>query len=439
MVGAPDGEFVLYWMDASLRTRYNPALEFAISEANRLAKPLVVAHLLRSGYQGQNWRQIRFAIDALRALATAISDRGARFLTLVGTLEEEIVPLAQRSALVVSDVSYRREHREERQLLASLSARKTVLLESNVVVPAARVTDKREYAARTIRPKILRAKEDWLLLPEPLSAEFSGVNLILPKGASASTLSQVDFPGIDTTVQPVAEVVGGEMIALKLLNSFLREGIHRFDAERNDPLAEATSELSPYLRFGMIHPAEVVIRAREVLPPGDPNLETLEEELIVRRELAVNFLSFEEEYDRYSALPEWSQITLGEHRHDLRPHVYDIEALVEASTHDPYWNASMREMVDTGRMRGYMRMYWGKKILEWSESPKEAFETTLYLNNRFFYDGGDPNSYANVAWIFGLHDRPWKEREIFGKVRYMNANGLRRKFDIERYAEQHGG
>src|SRR5262249_36098671 len=154
------------------------------------------------------------------------------------------------------------------------------------------------------------------------------------------------------------------------------------------------------------------------------------------RELAMNFVYFREHYDRFECLPEWARQTLAKHRKDPRPHHYTARQLDAAETHDPYWNASMREMRHTGFMHNYMRMYWGKKILEWSREPEAAYETTLALNNRYFLDGRDPNSFGNVAWIFGQHDRPWGERPIFGTVRYMNAKGLERKCDIRAYVQK---
>jgi deoxyribodipyrimidine photo-lyase len=160
------------------------------------------------------------------------------------------------------------------------------------------------------------------------------------------------------------------------------------------------------------------------------------EELLVRRGLAYNYVWFNPDYDRYEALPDWARKTLKEHSGDERRHTYTMDELVSAKTHDPYWNIAMREMLVTGFMHNYMRMYWGKKILEWTDAPSEAFVRVLSLNNRLFLDGRDPNSYANVGWVFGLHDRPWTERDVFGKVRYMNANGLKRKFDMERYEEK---
>lgn len=162
------------------------------------------------------------------------------------------------------------------------------------------------------------------------------------------------------------------------------------------------------------------------------------EELIVRRELALNFVNYTANYDQFDALPPWAQRTLSQHARDHRPQTYSRDELERAATHDPYWNAAMHEMTATGYMHNYMRMYWGKRILEWKKTPREAFADSLYLNNKYFLCGRDPNAYANVAWLFGLHDRPWGKRPIFGTVRYINAAGLERKFDMYRYIETVG-
>jgi len=199
-------------------------------------------------------------------------------------------------------------------------------------------------------------------------------------------------------------------------------------------VAQGTSTMSPYMHFGQISPVELamVVGAAKGVPDADRDVYV--EELIVRRELAVNFCYYQSAYDSYESLPAWSKKTLAEHRNDPRPYGHTLKQLETAQTNDPYWNAAQREMTATGFMHNYMRMYWGKRILEWAPTPQRAYEWTLHLNNKYFIDGRDPNAYANVGWIFGLHDRPWgPERKIFGKVRYMNAAGLERKFDMDAY------
>ena len=191
--------------------------------------------------------------------------------------------------------------------------------------------------------------------------------------------------------------------------------------------------MSKYLHFGQVSPAWLAMEARKQKRAGRENVISFIDELLVRRELAVNFCHFNERYDEYEALPEWARKSLGKHRRDRREHTYSRAELEAGATYDPYWNAAMREMRVTGYMHNYMRMYWGKKILEWSATPEAAHATALAINNKYFLDGRDANSFANVGWLFGLHDRPWPERKVFGKVRYMNAAGLERKCDIRGY------
>jgi deoxyribodipyrimidine photo-lyase len=244
---------------------------------------------------------------------------------------------------------------------------------------------------------------------------------------------------IDRSVGPIQRFRGGTVEARKHLTKFLQQGLPGYAVARNDPADPQCSNLSPYLHFGQISPVEVALAIGEGKQGSQQDRDIYLEELIVRRELAVNFVQFQPHYDRYRALPSWAQETLRQHADDPRPLRYSRAQLESAATHDPYWNAAMQEMLQTGYMHNYMRMYWGKKILEWSNTPQYAFSTALLLNNKYFVDGRDPNSYAGVAWIFGVHDRPWQERPIFGKIRYMNAAGLEREFDIKayvRWAEQ---
>jgi deoxyribodipyrimidine photo-lyase len=234
-------------------------------------------------------------------------------------------------------------------------------------------------------------------------------------------------------VQPVASFKGGSSRALERLEQFCKNSLPYYHTLRNDPAQEHQSNLSPYLHFGQISPLTVALAVKAARGAPQEARDAFLEELIVRRELAVNFVYYEQNYHSYDCLPDWAKRTLDEHRKDERPHLYSREQLEAAHTHDPYWNAAMEEMRLTGKMHGYMRMYWGKKILEWSETPERAYATALHLNNRYFLDGRDPNSFAGVAWCFGKHDRPWTERPIFGKTRYMADSGLRRKFDMDGY------
>jgi deoxyribodipyrimidine photo-lyase len=306
------------------------------------------------------------------------------------------------------------------------------------VVPVETVTDKAEYAARTIRPKIHEHLEAFLSVPAAVPVEHPSTDLNVSEGLSLDDVSAVtDRLDLDRSVHPVTPLYrGGRTEAVQILDGFLDEHLEGYDANRNQMQTNAVSHMSKYLHFGQISPVWLVrqIRGAEA---SQSDVESYVEEVVVRRELAMNHVHFRPDtYDSFDCLPDWARETLADHADDEREYVYSREALAQSETHDPYWNAAMTEMRETGYMHNYMRMYWGKKILEWSPDPQTAFERTLALNNRYFLDGRDPNSYANVAWVFGLHDRGWKERPVYGKVRYMSRGGLERKADPDAYVEK---
>lgn len=260
---------------------------------------------------------------------------------------------------------------------------------------------------------------------DSLGLRFDSLDL----GDADAVLASMD---VDRSVGRVRRYVGGAGQARKLLRRFLSAKLKDYAALRNDPSLDIQSHMSPYLHFGQISPLEIALavpRSRA----GEKSKEAYLEELLVRRELAVNFVFYNPRYDEYAAVPHWARTTLKAHAGDRREHVYTPEQLASSRTHDPYFNAAMAEMRLAGKMHNYMRMYWGKKIIEWTRSPRRAFRTMLALNNRYFLDGRDPASYTNVAWCFGKHDRPWTRRPVFGTVRYMNAAGLKRKFRIDDY------
>jgi len=293
---------------------------------------------------------------------------------------------------------------------------------------------KQEWSAATLRPKIQRLLDGYLGAPERAPRPVRDSLGLVVKGDIASLdAALLSSLPIDRSVPVVRGAPGGAREAARLLRDFVDTRLAFYGDERHDPGLGIASGLSPYLHFGQISPVRVaraVAGARGV-PEGAAA--AFREQLIVRRELSMNFAAHAAAYDSFAALPRWARTTLGAHARDPRPYRYNRAVLEAAATHDPYWNAAMREMKAAGRMHGYMRMYWGKKIIEWSVSPEAAYRTMLSLNNRWFLDGRDPSSYAGVAWCFGLHDRPWAERPVFGMVRYMNDAGLGRKFDMDEY------
>ena len=427
--------YVLYWMQAAQRARFNHALEYAVTLANDARVPLAAVFALVDDYPGANLRHYDFMIDGLIETTRALANRGIGMAICRENPETLIPRLAQNAAAVVTDDGYTRIQKRWRTVVAENCDVPVHLVSTNVVVPVEVASNKEEYGAYTLRPKIHRLLPQYLL---PLSLRNVGSDSLalrldadpLPHDKNA-ILDSLTF---NTTVSPAPGFVGGTNAGMMRLRQFIENALPRYESEGNDPTKNAESELSPYLHFGQISPVETAIH---IGLSGQSPAESYLEQLIVRRELAMNFTFYNPAYDSLACLPDWATATLNDHRNDRREFVYELEQWEQAQTHDPYWNAAQNQMMRTGKMHGYMRMYWGKKLLEWTRTPERAFEIAVALNDKYELDGRDPNGYAGIAWCFGKHDRPWKERAIFGKVRYMNAAGLRRKFDIDRYTEKY--
>ncbi len=431
-----DGRYVLYWMQQAQRVTTNHALGLAIELANERGLPVVVGFGLMDDYPEANRRHYAFMLEGLAEVAADLEDRRIRFVLRHGEPPRVALELAKEAAIVVCDRGYLRHQVAWREKVAEAAGCRVVQVESDVVVPVDLVSDKAEHAARTIRPKIARLRDDFLTGFEPEAVQHGALDLDLESDFDArDPAATLDRLKLDGDVGPVSRFRGGAAAARERLEAFIEEKLDGYADGRNEPVARQCSELSPYLHFGQISPLDLALAAREAEGIGSEDRSSFLEELIVRRELAMNFVAFTEDYDSYAMLPDWAQKTLDEHRRDEREHLYDAAALAAGETHDPYWNAAMREMRVSGYMHNYMRMYWGKKIIEWSKSPEDAYATALALNNRWFLDGRDPASFANIGWLFGLHDRAWTERPVFGKIRYMNDRGLKRKFDIAAYVE----
>jgi deoxyribodipyrimidine photo-lyase len=436
--GAPerDGDYVLYWMQQSQRAAFNPALEAAVACAARRNLPALVGFGLTDEYPDANARHYVFMLEGLRDVEEALRKRGIGFVLRRGAPDAVAVALAQRAALVVCDRGYLRHQKAWRERLAAAARCRVIQVEGDAVVPVECVSDKRESAARTIRPKIMRRRDDFLKPLRPARVTVKAGSLQLPGSLDLSDVTALTATlKVDHSIGAVPRLRGGSAQARRRLRAFLHGPLARYATARGEPADEQVSFLSPYLHFGQVSPVEVALAVAGSGARQD-NRSAYLEELIIRRELAINFVELEPHYDSYQCLPAWARATLDEHCRDQRPYLYSIERLIAADTHDPYWNAAMREMTLTGYMHNHMRMYWGKKILEWSKTPQQAFATALELNNRYFLCGRDASSYANVAWCFGLHDRPWPERPIFGKVRSMTAAGLERKTDIAAYVRR---
>jgi deoxyribodipyrimidine photo-lyase len=304
------------------------------------------------------------------------------------------------------------------------------VVDAHNLVPCWRASPKQEYAAHTFRPKVHRQLPDYLtefpeLLPHPHPPA--------DRFGSIPDWSALRRRTADPAVPAVAWLEPGEGAARRMLARFLTDKLTHYSERRNDPNAEGQSHLSPYLHFGQLAAQRIALAVKAAAVSEEAKKAFLEE-LIIRRELADNFCYYNRNYDSFTGFPAWAQETLNHHQPDARPYRYTLDQLDEAGTHDGLWNAAQIDMKRNGKLHGYLRMYWAKKILEWTESPERALEHTLYFNDRYELDGRDPNGYTGVAWsLGGVHDRPWPERPVFGKIRYMSAAGCRRKFDVKAY------
>jgi deoxyribodipyrimidine photo-lyase len=426
------GGYVLYWMQTSHRVEYNHALEFAILKANELRQPLIVFFGITDQFPEANERHYTFMLEGLKEVKHSLEKRGIQMVILHKSPEIGVLQLSKKASLVVVDRGYLRIQRGWRDDASKKINCPLIQVETDVVVPVEETSIKEEYAAATIRSKIKR-KLDAFLVPlkehEPitdsLSLDFDSFNI----GDVEKAISKLR---IDRSVKRVNGFHGGTKEGISHLEIFLESKLDRFPELRNDPTLDYLSHMSPYLHFGQISPLYIALKVSKTRSLG---AEAFLEELIIRRELSMNFVFYNEKYDSFTSIPDWAKKTLRTHQKDRRPYLYSRKELENAGTHDPYWNAAQKEMVIRGKMHGYMRMYWGKKILEWSKTPEEAFKIALYLNNKYELDGRDPNGFTGVAWCFGKHDRPWGERAIFGNVRYMNEKGLKRKFDVDKYVK----
>lgn len=422
------GRYVLYWMQQSQRSEYNHALEYAIESANELSVPVVVYFGLTDSYPEATERHYEFMLEGLRETKAALENRGIQLVVKYCSPASGASLIAKDACLIVADRGYLRHQVEWRDLVARRAECPVVMVESDLIVPVEEASPKEDYTAGTFRPKIRRKLSRYL---KPLEEH-------LPKKDSRnipfeSFALSTDRLEIDRSVLPVRWLKGGTSEAKRRLDAFTEEKLDYFEDLRNDPSRDLVSHLSPYLHFGQVSALYIALK---VAASDSSGKEAFLEELITRRELSMNFIHYNPRYDSFDSLPSWVEKTLQEHIKDHREYLYSMEELENAGTHDEYWNAAQKEMVVRGKMHGYMRMYWGKKIFEWSPDPKEAYRTACILNNRYSLDGRDPASYTGVAWCFGKHDRAWQERKVFGKVRYMNDRSLERKFDIARYVKK---
>lgn len=465
-----DGDYVLYWMTANRRTRWNYSLDRAVELCIELGKPLLILEALRCDYRWASDRLHRFVIEGMADNKAMLADLPVRYYPYLeiepGAGKGLLESLAEKACVVVAD---------EfpcfflPRMVSAVGKRLNVRLEqvdSNGILPL-RLACKAFSRAYDFRRFLQKNGRDWLQ-QAPKKSAFVGVELpaapsiprpilerwpeATDKQLSAENLSV--YP-IDHDVR-VAEFSGGRGAAEAALDQFLNDRLARYAEQRNQPSSNAASGFSPYLHFGHLSAHEVVAAvldseswspanlseknkgAREGWWGLSSNAESFLDELISWREVGYNFCFHNENYDQYESLPDWSRKTLEEHADDEREHLYDLDQFETAGTHDFLWNAAQRQLVKEGRMHNYLRMLWGKKILHWSASPQAALETMIQLNNKYAVDGRNPNSYSGIFWVLGRFDRAWQERPIFGKVRYMTSESTARKLKVKAYLEKYG-
>ena len=441
------GGFVLYWAQMNRRVEANHALAFAALLANEHQVPLLVYEGLTCTYPLANDRLHTFILEGVPGTAEALQRLGIGYFFYLRKTPQHpndvLYQLAAHALCVVTDDYPAFIAASHNAAVPEKIGVPYYAVDSSCVVPMS-LHDKRAYGAYTIRPKIKRELPAWLKHLEMPPVERAWNHEILPATLRVlhSQVTPQNIPelvqscAIDHSIPPSPTFRGGYAEARRHLEIFLENRLFRYAKESNQPSKRATSDLSPYLHFGQISSLEIALAVRSYAEEHKLMAEEFLEELIVRRELAFNFARFTPNMRSLDALPDWCKRTMAKHAADPRPYLYTPEQLERAETHDPLWNATQKEMLLRGKIHGYYRMYWGKKIMEWSPTYEQALQVMLHIHDVYALDGRDPNTYTNILWCFGLHDRPWGERAVFGQLRYMSFEGMKRKTSIDDYIKE---
>ena len=438
--GAPDpnGCCVVYWMQRAQRTLDNPALDLAVEAANALHQPVVIFFAPVPFYPHANLRHYAFLAQGIPDMAKSARQRGIGFV-LRRYPNHSLVRFSHevKASLVIGDENPLREPNHWREVAAKKLSVPFWTVDADVIVPS-KLLEKEQYAARIIRPRLQQRLEQWLPLAGNPGAKVEWQTprrlAALPDDGSINITE--DWKNLDRSVQPVDSFRGGTSEALRLLDDFVHRKLVHYPLNHGKPEIDGTSRLSPYFHFGHIGPHTVLHAVKNAKAPQAAKDDYINQ-FLTWRELSINFVHFNPLYDSIESAPNWAHKTLAAHAADPRPILFTREQFEFAQTHDELWNAAQLQMLHAGWMHNYLRMYWAKKILEWSPSPSAAYQTALYLNDKYFLDGRDPDGYAGVAWaIGGKFDRPWFDRPIFGTIRWMSGIAARKKFDADLYIAQ---
>lgn len=448
-----DGKSVVYVMSREQRVNYNFGLLAAIETSKRLKLPLLAFFNLYSKVNVRNGSQFIWMLEGLKEVELKLAELNIPFYILEGTFFDNLKMIERMysPALIYFDFSPLKSPRKKLDEFVKISEAICYVVDSHNLVPVWIASEKQEIAAQFLRRKIYKVWEDYM---SDFNCKESISNFI---NCYKGDLHRNDFKKFINNYNNEKlnnyeiRVKSGRNAGLKHLTEFIEKSLPNYFEKKNDPNFEATSNLSAYLHFGQISSLEVLLEIKKFykeifclykLDAGSDKLKlsiaSFIEELIIRKELAENYCYYNQNYDNFEGGSDWAKKSLIKHISDAREYIYTLEQFESGKTHDSAWNAAQIQLITTGKMHGYMRMYWAKKILEWSESVESAIKIATYLNDKYELDGYDPNGYAGIMWsICGVHDRPWGERKIFGNVRYMNYAGLKKKFDIEKYEQKY--
>jgi deoxyribodipyrimidine photo-lyase len=420
---------VVYWMSRDQRVHDNWALTLAQEYSKKYNLPLSVVFSIKSKFLDATIRQYDFMIKGLEEVETELNDKNISFFLLEGTPEETIPNFIKKHnvSLLITDFSPLKIGRKWRESIAKKIDIPMLEVDTHNIIPCWFVSNKQEFGAYTLRPKINKLLKEFLVEIPRIS-----------KSTHTIKKEKIDWKNVykkldvNKEVKPVDWVTPGYKAGMHVLKLFIENKLDKYDELRNDPTKDYQSNLSPYLHFGQVSAQRVALEVDKFSKPSPK--EAYLEELIIRKELSDNYCYFNHNYDNTDGFPDWAKKTLAETKNDKREYVYTKHELENSKTHDPLWNAAQNQMRNTGKMHGYLRMYWAKKLLEWTKTPEDALEIGIYLNDKYELDGRDPSGYTGLAWsIGGVHDRAWFPRPVFGKIRYMNYNGCKSKFDVEKY------
>jgi len=423
---------MLYWMSRDHRADDNWALLISQKLSQRDKVPLAVVFCLTPQFLGATFRQYSFMIHGLQEVEQNLAEKNIPFYLISGSPQDEIPEFVKKHEVgcLITDFDPLRLKREWKEGVARKLDIPVMEVDAHNIVPCWLASGKQEYGAYTFRPKIFRALPEFLEEFPPLRQQWF---VWRDRPFANDWRSILSGLIVDREVSGVSKIRPGSEAALAVLKDFLNNKLSHYAETRNDPNRDGQSNLSPYLHYGQISAQRIALKLQNS-DLEQTGKQAFMEELITRRELSDNFCFYNMHYDSFDGFPQWARKTLHQHRNDPREYLYSLDQFEQALTHDDLWNAAQREMVKTGKMHGYMRMYWAKKILEWTASPEEALQVAIYLNDRYELDGRDPSGYTGIAWsLGGLHDRAWGERKVFGKIRYMSYKGCKAKFNIDSY------